>query len=462
MPDYSDKQKFPNIGDTLANQGSRIGTFDQVTYNKYYSSFDGESLDDGYCKGAVTDWLRRILLTTNASKLDDPRFVTYSYEAIQRGDKEVGKKTLEGAQVRAQETVLRMVRAYGENPPWTYQSGASGPMYLETTDWEASAKKLDNKNERKKRFSQLQLLTSKYHVYDKPGLWMGAILGGQTSAGPISAGCGALLGFQKPGYHGHSVGVWRRRLNTDQPDSYYFFDPNYGMFAFSSKGLNAALTILFWYGDGIIPKNKDCCSPTATGMRYVVFGPENIVGAVLVQNQPLVAQVVQTNKPTPPQTVQTASKSVQTMPQQTLATASKPTVQSITSSAQPQSQPQGPSAGGYTLANTGLSSPGNISSIKPPQVTTQPANKGQGKHAELIAKLEKLKTEGKHLDMWDGAKTAHVGGVLQLTQPQLKDIKAALQIKNPWGKNNSPIREKGVLSAIAVNDLTDLIDAVKS
>jgi hypothetical protein len=129
-------------------------------------------------------------------------------------------------------------------------------------------------------------------------------------------------------------------------------------------------------------------------MRYLVFKPANIVSAVPVQNQPLVAQVVQTNKPTPPQTVQTASTSVQststpapkstgqpvstsvkTMPQQTLATASKPTVQSTTSSA----QPQGLSAGGYTRANTGLSSPGNISSVKPPHVTTQPANKGQGK-----------------------------------------------------------------------------------
>jgi hypothetical protein len=392
MPDYSDKKKFPNIGDTLANQGSRIGTFDQVTYNQYYSKLGSESLDDGYCKGAVTDWLRRILLTTNASKLDDPRFVTYSYEAIERKDKEVGKKTLQSAQDRARETVLRMVHAYAENPLWAYQSGIGSPMDLEQKDWKASAEKLDKKNERKKRFSQLQLVASKYQVYNKPGLWMGAILGGPTSAGPISEGHGALLGFQKPGYEGHSVGVWRRRVNTDQPDSYYFFDPNYGVFAFSSQGLNAALSILFWYDGDIIPKNKDCCSPAATGMRYVVFGPANIVGAVPIQNQPLVAQVVQTNKPTPPQTVQTAS-----------------TVQSVTSSAQPQSQPQGPSAGGYTLANTGLSSPGNISSVKPPLVTTQPSTDGKLLSDELQHMLntgqKKDKAYGKVAGQWKDAPT---------------------------------------------------------
>jgi hypothetical protein len=110
-----------------------------------------------------------------------------------------------------------MVRAYAENPLWTYQSVKGSPLYLETAYWEASAAKLDTLHNRKKRFSKLELVRSKYQVYDKPGLWMGAILGGQTSAGPIDAGCGALLGFQKPEYEGRSVGVWRRRVDTDQP-----------------------------------------------------------------------------------------------------------------------------------------------------------------------------------------------------------------------------------------------------
>lgn len=463
MPDYSDKTKFPDIGKVLAAQGSQIGEFDQTAFNKYYDSVGGKALDSGFCAGVVTDWLRKILLTTGekARRLEEELYVTYNYAAIERGDAKIGEKekTLAKAKEDAEKTVMRMGTAFAKKPSWTQpgSAAASDPWYVKEDSWKSTATTLDSVNLRKKKFSSLELIASKHMVYDGPSYWKGAILGGGTSAGPIDAGCGAKLGFRLPGQTGHAVAVWRRKVNTDQSDSYYFFDPNYGVFAFSKTGLGVALQILFWYDDDDTPKYKTCTSKTKTEMDYIIFGPANIVSAVPVQKQqPSVQVPVSTTQP--PQ-VPTASTSAQTPPKQTLATTSNPTVQPTITSAQSQPQPQGSSASGYILANKGLGSPGNTTS-KAAAVTTKPATTGQGKHADLITKLEKLKDDGKPLDLWDGKSTGNVGGVLNLKQPEIKDIKAALEIVKPWGKD-SPFRPKGTLTGIAVNDLTVLITALK-
>lgn len=380
MPDYSDSTKYPNIGNTLAEmgQGFRIGAFDQTSFNKWVkTNSTGQSLGDGYCAGVVTDWLRRVLLPGNKGDREDRGFLTYHYKEF------VENKTSQDL-LRAQKTAKRMGEAWTQSNAlnwWSYSGEDTSTAKPE--EWKNLAEGMDmrgGKSNSTRRFTGLQLLASKQKVYESDE-WLADILGGPTDGSPIAPGCGAKLGFGLPGKNGHAVAVWRRRTNTDMSDSFYFFDPNWGVYAFSRNGLESALVILFAtpyhsteYG-AHIPHYKSCSSADGTRMNYLVFGPPHKMDArpERVSDEQPPVQGVQTPVQTQQSPVQTVHAPVQTL-QAPVKTVNAP-VQTLQPSVQTGTQ-QGSPANAYTTPNTGLSQPGNVSSASKLMATAQPDSTG--------------------------------------------------------------------------------------
>jgi hypothetical protein len=285
MPDYS-KDTLEASRIKLEKYGTLLGAFDQTTFRTHLASREvtkigGKALGDGYCVGVGLDWLRRVL----HSKADrDLSYLTYSYGAL---SKEQGTKThsLDQLKDRTLDTSLRMAKAYyrqTEEMDWVGPKGGSVKS-LPADDWKKIAKDLDadfdesragrKRKGSKKRFGNLELLLNERRPYARPGLWMDTILDEDV----LRIGCGLLAGFHEAQECGHVVAIWRRRNNKDQNDSYYFFDPNLGVFSYNEVGLERALQYLFWREEDDTPCYADCTSLDKQVVSYMVFGPPNVV-----------------------------------------------------------------------------------------------------------------------------------------------------------------------------------------
>lgn len=323
MPDYS-SQEYREIEALLAAQGSKIGDdkvnakatalaklmpgspsvkprrlpegteedgkiagFNQSTFKdeigrdytsetEYLtkSSVGGRPLGSGYCAGVCLDWLRRVLNTGWTMRSDE---LTYNYESIKR-DIPGGGADVRGRQREAFQTVGRMGQAWyrTNNMSWTKpgDAGDSVPYRMPPSRWDTVAETLDEQpGLGGARFSGMELLYSKHLVYTSAGFWMASLVGGETKPCPILSGLAAQLSFSRAGESGHAVAVWRRRTLTDLPDSFYFFDPNFGVYSYSLHGLQCALQILFWYDDANTPFYESCASKDAQKVAYMAFAP---------------------------------------------------------------------------------------------------------------------------------------------------------------------------------------------
>lgn len=295
MPDYS-RDAYSKALAKLTGYGSKIGSFHQGTYRtdigvhaigdgrvEYRSEIGGQGLGGGYCAGVCLDWIRRVLF----SRPDrDSGYLTYHYEAIESGGAAHGHANAD-ARERAFQTTGRLAQVYAERNKvlWTRPGGSAPdtPYKLKTDQFSSAAGGLDRAFDRsrteaeretsKKRFSSLRIADSKRATYSTPGTWMHSLL----NAG--SPGTCTEAGFNRDGQSGHAVAFWRRRASSDCADSFYFFDPNYGVFSYKKGGLQQALQYLFWWDADDIPHYKNCASRTAQVMSYVLYGPPNLVGS---------------------------------------------------------------------------------------------------------------------------------------------------------------------------------------
>lgn len=294
MADYK-AMSYQQIADLLEGYGSRIGAFNQTTFRTDIgqrvagtqiltkASFGGKSLGGGYCAGVCLDWARRVLLSKpnrGASAL------TYGYDKMKAGQGTKEGRTFEQSKDRAFSTVGRMASAWdaGNDMNWTRPGGSTDPHQLTSQTWTDTAKTLDTRfdasrkddkrDPSEKRFSSVTLLVSKSATYTSAGSWMGSLMAGGLRAGSVSK-----LGFNGPTGKGHAVAVWQRKTSVTDPDSFYFFDPNFGVFAYPQSKLQNALQVLFWKDAEDTPRYDECTSATAPEMDYIVFGPPHLVSA---------------------------------------------------------------------------------------------------------------------------------------------------------------------------------------
>lgn len=264
--------------------GKRIGVFDQDQYRtklavkdgKILSSVSGAQLGGGFCNGVCLEWARRVLRRPGERSADS---LTYRYEQL-----EANKKNPDVARQRkAYDTVHRMGVAYAEasKPLWTGES-------IKAPDW--ATLKQDISASANKSFAHLEMVGGKNSTYTSPGQWLGELVNPWiTPPGTV-----ARLGFKQEGQSGHAIAVWRRREATASSDSFYLFDPNFGVFAYSAEALQRALCVLWWKDaqgtdNADVPYYESCCSATAQVMSYIVMGPANRIDApvqVAVQIQP--------------------------------------------------------------------------------------------------------------------------------------------------------------------------------
>jgi hypothetical protein len=77
------------------------------------------------------------------------------------------------------------------------------------------------------------------------------------------------------------VAIWQRRNSKEANDSFYFFDPNYGVYSYKflsgKPGLKSALQYLFFRDKDDTPKYANCTSAQNQEMSYMRFGPPKLV-----------------------------------------------------------------------------------------------------------------------------------------------------------------------------------------
>jgi hypothetical protein len=292
MPDYSNKDadKVPGL---LKDKGSPIGEFNQTSFrkdvgvrsaggeNKIQVSVAGKELGGGYCAGVALDWARRVLLS---SPTRDEKFLSYGYSTIKKGEG-IRSKSLTQSKDRAFQTVGRMANAWdtSNNMSWTAPSGSTDFKVSQET-WNQTKASLDSAfnsdrsaNQRgpsSRKFSSLVVLDSKMTVCTADE-WVNML--------PNSFQPGAVtkFGFGKPGATGHAVAVWRRKATVTDPDSFYFFDPNFGVYSYKLASLTEVLKILF-YRRSLPPHTPyyvSCSHTTTQDFSYIIFGPPNLVSA---------------------------------------------------------------------------------------------------------------------------------------------------------------------------------------
>lgn len=470
MPDYS-KMGYTAIANLLAGGGGektprRIAKFNQTTFRKdigqrttdkgtfIQSGIGGKPLGDGYCAGVCLDWARRTLLSPSTRAAN---FINYGYEDMAAGKGTKAGRDLTQSKDRAYQTVGRMAGAWHASGDMDWNAPSGSTTYaVKPETWASTAKTMDSRFEAdrktekrvkadqpfsKRPFSSLTLLGSRSFVYASAGQWMGALLAHGLKPGAVSK-----LGFRRSGASGHAVAVWQRKTSLTDPDAFYFFDPNYGVFSYTKEQLQDALQILFWMDNEDTPNYDTCSSATAQEMDWLTFGPIHLVSAT-TKPASVVSTTVEAVKHPDPGPVTTTTTSVTTPvkpvspPQPTLpqpAVVKPPEVQA-------------PLTSGYGKPAFALSSPGVVSAK-----STVTAPKGSGKHADLIAELETFKAQGKALQEWNGLSYKDLGGLLVLKEPLRKSIEAAV----PSMKGS--FRVKGVQSGIDVKALTQLISQLKA
>lgn len=326
MPNYSTKT-YNEIAGLLTAQGSRVGTFNQGTFSGTLgvktsstgtqttnTGVGGRSLGGGLCAGVCLDWIRRVLLGRPDR---DASSLTYKYETLQAGG-------TTDQHNRAFDNTGRMAQAWyqSNDMSWTKPGGASAstPFTVSGSEWSATADVLDRSFDQQRRdagrhtsskhFSSLTMTSSSLATYSRASLWMGAIMGGNSGTCQIPIGQATYLGFSRPSSSGHAVAVWRRRDNTSQGDSFYFFDPNFGVFSYNANGLQVALQILFWMDSSDTPYYNTCASSSAQSVKIMMFGPGNRVDATPVRPTPVRPTPV---RPTPVQSTPTVQASPPTV-----------------------------------------------------------------------------------------------------------------------------------------------------
>ena len=286
MPDYS-KDTRDKACARLKSWGALVGAFNETKFRtelgtKPVTTISGQSLGNGYCMGVGLDWIRRVL----QSKADrDPNYLTYSYDALVKKE-DMKDRTLQQLKDRTENTSLRMAHAYyrqNEEIIWKGPKGGETKS-VPTDEWKKVASDLDSdfdetrgksgRTKTKKRFGKLDLVESKSKIYAKPGQWLSALTNTKTV---LRAGHGVLAGFMEYGKRGHAIALWARRNSPTQSDSYYLFDPNFGVFSYNEENLETALQYLFWRDAEDTPYYADCSSLEKQEMIYMVFGPPNVV-----------------------------------------------------------------------------------------------------------------------------------------------------------------------------------------
>jgi hypothetical protein len=94
------------------------------------------------------------------------------------------------------------------------------------------------------------------------------------------------------------VAVWQRKEKTIDRDSFYFFDPNFGVYSYDLGGFTEAIKILFWRRNlpPHVPYYATCAHSKAMDFSYVIFGPPNVIGGASLVGSPSVSPA----KPTAP------------------------------------------------------------------------------------------------------------------------------------------------------------------
>lgn len=374
MSDYK-AMSYQQIADLLEGYGSRIGAFNQTTFRTDIgqrvsgtqtltkATFGGKSLGGGYCAGVCLDWARRVLLSAPNR---DASALSYGYDKMKAGEGTKDVRTLAQSKDRAFSTVGRMASAWGAHNDmnWTSTGGSTDPYELTPQTWTDTAKTLDTrfdasrKDDQRgvstKRFSSVTMVASKTAIYNSAGSWMASLLGGGLRAGSVSK-----LGFNGPSGKGHAVAVWQRKNTVTDPDSFYFFDPNFGVFAYPQAKLQSALQILFWKDAEDTPRYDECTSASAPEMDYIIFGPPHLVSA-----QPGHAVIA-----VPSVTAQAVTKPSASQP----STATPKPTHTPTSTPTPITVVPSHMASGYGSAAPSLPSPGKITPKTAPSQPSSPS-----------------------------------------------------------------------------------------
>jgi hypothetical protein len=286
MPDYSNDSWDVAKG-KLESYGSEIGIFNMSTFRERAT---GMRSPTGYCNGVLLDWIRRVLLTkTNRGAERDKAFLTFHFDALEDArSKAEGERTpIEIAKLnRASQTYERMQQAWKSSE----MEWAGKPKTLKEKEWENAVSTMDEmrnkqrlepkRKEKQNRFANLVLMASEKQTYSEAGYWMGALFSNPNPTILVPGYC-TVLGFSVDGQPGHSVVIWQRRKTKEQNDSFYFFEPNYGVFSYNvlqkQKGLKTALQYLFWRDKQTTPKYAKSTSADKQEMSYMKFGPPKLV-----------------------------------------------------------------------------------------------------------------------------------------------------------------------------------------
>jgi hypothetical protein len=240
------------------------------------SASSGQSLGGGYCAGVCLDWARRVLLSPQTRSQS---FLNYGYDAMKEGRGTKDGRTLQASQERSFASVGRMGQAWvAHNAPdfWARKPGETSDEVSRAT-WDTKAAGLAAQHQKGKAFTNMVLLGSKSSVYNNGLAWMTDLMDSGLRPGAVSK-----VGFGRVGSGGHAVAVWQRKATRNDPDSFYFFDPNYGVFSCNEVGVKAMFKILFYRTLNDTPRYERCASHNAQRMNYLIFGPPNVVGAGVV------------------------------------------------------------------------------------------------------------------------------------------------------------------------------------
>ncbi|MEJ8847599.1 YopT-type cysteine protease domain-containing protein [Variovorax rhizosphaerae] len=277
MPNYSLKTPA-EIAALLAQHGATIGSFNQTKFQEelgvrggnIVAGVGGQSLGSGYCAGVCLDWARRVLLSQPGRE----NFVTYGYDAMRAGRGTKDGRTLAESKERAYNSVARMGNAWIANNTLDWEGGAVSAV--RPSSWAAKASQLEAQQPKGKSFTQLTMITSKMATYPPGDVWLSDL---ETTG--LQPGAVTKFGFGRVAQSGHAVAVWQRKAVRTDADSFYLFDPNFGVFSCNADGLKAMFRILFYTSMSNTAYYSTCSSARAQEMSYIIFGPPNLVGAAL-------------------------------------------------------------------------------------------------------------------------------------------------------------------------------------
>lgn len=286
MPDYSN-DTYEQTQARLKKYGTEIGSFNQSTFRTKLASTvieviptvsGDKSLAGGYCNGVLLDWVRRVLLS---QAKQNQAFLTFHSDALKEGKNTV-RRTHKELQGSASQTVQRMGQAWWHSGDMNWVGEEGKPTSIRPEEWKRTVSAIDEEFDKqragakressKKHFGRLQLEASRKTTYQSAGFWMGALFNAFRS------GHCTCAGFSAEGRGAHSVAIWQRRNVKDANDSFYFFDPNYGVYSFNEDNLQMALQYCFRRDAKNTPKYVNSTTATDQMMSYMTFGPPNLIG----------------------------------------------------------------------------------------------------------------------------------------------------------------------------------------